>query len=81
MLVTITRQLQNFTMLKKKLKPNLALALFFCKPVSLLILSFKKDVFDIAGINVRKSLTYQVISEVTREIFLVISPTIALIKD
>lgn len=45
------------------------------------IAHYKKDVFVIAGTNAGKSLTYQSRLKVTGGIVLVISPTIAFIKD
>ena len=41
----------------------------------------KKDVVVIANISASKSLSYQSISIITREIVLIVSPTIILIKD
>lgn len=45
------------------------------------IIHYKKDVFVIVGTNAGKSLAYPSIFEVTGGIVLIISPTIALMKD
>ena len=65
-----------------KIKAKFNLKTYFWQvSVVVNIIYYKKDIFVIADINVRKNLTYRSISKITRGIVLVISLTIALIED
>lgn len=72
----------TFHNVRGKIKAKFGFTLIFCQASTIVDLIYKKkDIFVIIGTNTGKSLTYQAISKVTRRIVLVISPTIALMKD